>query len=259
MGIIVNERNPGAGGAGFAGPIRPRTGPGVPIVAPAAPVVTRTTRAGSTSTPSTAITPQQRQAALNLLGVSQYNSRSTQDQLNRILGSYDQSDRANAALAQTDFRKNANLSDADRFAQAQKLQSSARGLFADAGNALQGSQGKEVGTMLNRRNRQDQTEAVTTLRGNQQDVQRTKDESLQANVNARRDAINNAAFALRGLESDYAAQLNNINPKLYTKPGTGKAQFGSKATADRFGQIKNVNPTTIGYYTTDAQIRGGYA
>ena len=207
---------------------------------------------------STKVTPEQKRAARNLLSISKSNASSTRAQLKRGLSNYDMSDRQNTALAQIDFTKNAGQSDADRFAQAQKLQSSARGLFAESGNAMQSSQLGEVGNMLNRRNRQDQTEAVTTLGANQQAVQRTLDESINANILARRDLINNAAHALRGLESDYSAQLNNINPKLFKKPGKGKANFGSKRVADRFGKIKANTPTRVGYYTSDAAVRGGY-
>lgn len=205
------------------------------------------------------LTADQRRQARNLLRISRYNAGSTKQQLQRQMWRYDTADEQNRMLADMQMDQNAEQSDADRFAQAQKLQSSAKGLFAESGNAMQGSQLGAVGNMLGRRNAQDSADSLTTLGANQQTVLNSLDESLNANVLARKEAADNAAFQLRNLESDLSAQLNTISPKLFRKPGRGRTNLGSKAMADRFSKIQQNTPSRAGYFVPDADVsRSGY-
>jgi len=99
---------------------------------------------------------------------------------------------------------------------------------------MEGSSRGALSGMLKTRTDLDSGEVLGTLATNQDAVRNALTESLNANVIARNEAASNAEFALRGIEADTAAQRNNINSKLYARPGTkGKTRFGSKGYANK--------------------------
>lgn len=190
-------------------------------------------------------------AARNLGGIANYNADSTREQLDLTLSAFDQADTQNRALADTQIEQHQKTAAADRFAQAKKLQMSTSSVRDAAGNALQGSGLGALIDMLRSRTDLDTQESISTLKQNKNSVWNALQEALNANVNARNDAANQAEAAIRAIEADMAAQLNNINPSLYRAPGTGSTALGSTNMAtDRFARA--TAPATSGYYTHPA-------
>jgi hypothetical protein len=211
------------------------------------------------------ITKEQKRAARNMLRTQRYNAGSTAGQLSRDVSNLDMADRQNRANTDVTLGANSKQSEADRFAQALKLQGSASRLNDESGIAMQGSQLGGVQQMLGQRNAMDSAETLTTLGGNQQAAYAALDDALGENRIKKRELYSNAAFQTRNLEADAFAQLNTINPRLaraWAKkgPGRGKTNFGSGRYVDRFSQIRQNTPTVQGYYTTDDTMRsGGYS
>lgn len=178
------------------------------------------------------VTDRERTAAANLGTIANYNAQSTKDQLGRQLANYDTADAQNRSLADVQRNQNSRKAASERFAANKKLQTATHGVLGAAGNALNGSSLFELLNMLNTRTDLDNNEIWNALTQNWNAVENANQESLNQNNLSRNDAAINAEFALRGIESDMAAQLNNINPNLFTTPGEGDANQGSSGVYD---------------------------
>ena len=178
------------------------------------------------------VTPREQQAAKNQLELAKFNADTTRNQLSQQLANYDQADRQNRSLADVQLKQNSRQAASDRFGQNKRLQAATQGLLGSVGNALNGSSTYNLLNMLATRTDLDNADAWQTLTQNQNSVENAYQESLNQNVLSRNDAASNAEQALRGIEADTAAQLNNINPNLYTAPGTGDADLGGTGTYD---------------------------
>lgn len=178
------------------------------------------------------VTDAQRQAANNLTDIANYNAQSTKNQLSQQLQNYDLADQQNRALADTEKNQSSKSAAADRFAQNKKLQNATRGLLGTVGNGLYGSTLYNIMDMLRSRQDLDNQSTLNTLQQNWDTAENAFNESKNSNVLARNDAASNAEYALRGIQSDTAAQLNNINPELYQSPGDGDTNVGADGTYD---------------------------
>nr|DAQ90949.1 MAG TPA: hypothetical protein [Caudoviricetes sp.] len=178
------------------------------------------------------VTDEQRQAANNLTNIANYNAQSTKNQLSQQLANYDLADKQNRALADTERNQSSKSSAADRFAQNKKLQNATRGLLGTVGNGLYGSTLYNIMDMLRSRQDLDNQSTLNTLQQNWDTAENAYNESANSNVLARNDAASNAEYALRGIQSDTAAQLNNINPNLFVSPGEGDTNVGADGTYD---------------------------
>lgn len=184
---------------------------------------------GSRSLASSGPTAAEKKAAKNLKDIAAYNAQSLRDQLAGTLSNYDLADEQNEALAGLQKTQNSEKGASERFAQNKRLQMATQGMLGAAGNALQGSGAINTIDMLRGRSDLDNGETLDTLKQNQNTVMNALREALNANITARRDAVDTARSSLRGIEADTAAQLNNIDPSLYAAPGTGSADFGDIA------------------------------
>lgn len=229
----TTTRNVASGPHGAAAIVKPKEPKG-----PKAPTVPRTTtrrstggRSGGGSSPK--VTTSQRRAAKNLGAVAGYNADSTRQQLGRTLDTFAVSDQQNEAQAKTQHTQNSRNSAGERFAQLKKLQSSASAVSGAMGNAANGSGRRVLGEMLRSRNDMDSADSTRTLRSNQEAVSNALTEARNANTLAARNAASDAEYGLRGIESDTASQLNNIDPSLFVKPGTKSANLKSKGVGGR--------------------------
>ena len=177
------------------------------------------------------VTDEQRQAANNLTSIANYNAQSTKNQLAQQLENYDLADKQNRALADTEKNQSSKLAAADRFAQNKKLQNATRGLLGTVGSGLYGSTLYNIMDMLRNRQDLDSQATLNTLQQNWDTAENAYNESANSNVLSRNDAATNAEYALRGIQSDTAAQLNNINPDLFVAPGEGDTNVGADGTA----------------------------
>ena len=197
-----------------------------------------------------AATSVQKKAAEQQRGLGGFNAASTVQQLDRTLEDFNLADRQNKALADVQLEANSKQSAADRFSQAKKLQSSTKGILGAAGNALQGSQMGSLAGLIRDRTDLDTGEVLGTLAQNQAAVNNNQSETKNTNLLARRDAINTAAFGLRGIEADTAAALSNINPDLYASPES--INLGSTAIGDRRGWYPENVAKAAGYFLPEA-------
>ena len=111
------------------------------------------------------------------------------------------------------------------------VQNATRGLLGTVGSGLYGSTLYNIMDMLRNRQDLDSQATLNTLQQNWATAENAYHESANANVLSRNDAATNAEYALRGIQSDTAAQLNNINPDLFVAPGDGDTNVGADGTA----------------------------
>ena len=243
MGVF---REGTAGSPEIVLPIAGQTG-----ASPAGPSATRSSssRTGSRSSSSSAgPSSAQRKAAANLGSIAGYNAITSKRQYDEAMRNYDMSDQQNRRLADVQYDQNSGKTSAERFAAEKRLQASTGGMLSAAGNAMQGSGTRNLIDMLQGRTDLDSGEALSTLTQNQNAVRNALDEALNANAIARNDTRASTAAALRGIEADMAAQLNNIDPELFALPGSGAAGFGS----DYYNRASGRHPAHVaqraGYY-----------
>lgn len=200
------------------------------------------------------LTAEQKKQAQNLKAIAEYNAQSVRDQLARATAQFDRSDAQHRALAAEQQKQNSRSMANDRFNQLRKLQFSAKSAIGNSGNALQGSQAGNIAEMLRSRNDMDSSEALGTLATNQNAVFNSLADSINQNAVSRMDAESLAENMIREIEADTAAQLNNINQKLYVAPGKGDLNMKSKTTSKVPAMLK---PESAGYITSAPT--GGYS
>lgn len=163
--------------------------------------------------------------------ISGDNILAVQNQLARQLDNYDLADRQNEALARAQLEQNSRKNEADRFEAQRDLQAAALGLFGSMGNAMNGSALDNLNTMLEQRNDKENNTYWAQLRQNQDAVLNALQDSYNQNTISRRDAMQSAEKAIRDIESDWAANLNNINPELFQQGAVNGIGHLSSTTA----------------------------
>lgn len=199
------------------------------------------------------ITSRERKASQNQTAVSKQNIRDVQNQLKRQLANYDFADQQNRALANTQLKQNSRKTSEDRFEAQRDLQASALGLLGSMGSAMNGSTTGNLMSMLNSRNDKDNNTYWSQHQVNQDQVENSYNDSVNQNRVARRDAMQSAEKAIRDIEGDWRANMNNINPNLF--PGAsgavgGDKNLGSNTAWDTSKAPKN-NATISGYVIPD--------
>lgn len=203
------------------------------------------------------VTERERLAAQNQIALAKYNADTSRNQLAQQLANYDMSDQQNRRLADVQRTQNSRKTEADRFDAMRDLQNSSLGLFGSMNQAMNSSSLGNAMYMLNNRNDKDNMNYWTQHQVNQNAVENAYDESVNQNNLARNEAATTTEAAIRNMEADLAANLNNINPKLYQAPGTGDANLGSgSGNTPRSGNAsgttdsteENTNPDGVGIY-----------
>ncbi len=202
---------------------------------------------------SAELTDREQMAADNQTAISQQNVRDVQNQLARQLSNYDFADRQNRALADVQLRQNSRKTSADRFEAQRDLQNSALGLLGSMGTAMNGSSTGNLMRMLESRNDKENNTYWAQHQQNQDAVENSYQDSLNQNRVARRDAMQSAEKAIRDIEGDWRANMNNINPSLF--PG-GTGEVGgdtslSSSTAWDEGRAQQNNARISGYVIPD--------
>lgn len=197
------------------------------------------------------ITDRERTAASNQLEIGKQNADDIRNQLNKQLETYDFANRQNRALADTELKQNSRKSSADRFEAQRDLQNATTGLLGSMNQAMNGSSVGNLMQMLDSRNDKDNNIYWAQLQTNNDAVENAYNESFNQNQVAKRDAITSAEKSIRDIEGDLAANLNNINPNLYTKPGTGDVDLDSGSVWNNAGNIAENNAQISGYVMPD--------
>lgn len=200
------------------------------------------------------VTERERLAAQNQNALAQYNAQTTLNQLSQQQANYNMADQQNRRLADVQLRQNSRRNEADRFDAQRDLQNAALGLYGSMNQAMNGSTVGNAMTMLRNRNDKDNMTYWTQLQQNQNAVENAYDESLNQNNLARNEAASNAEATIRGMEADLAANLNNINPKLFEQPGsTANTQLGSQDLYNK-NRVEANNARLSGYLMPDNVI-----
>lgn len=201
------------------------------------------------------VSERERKAAENQKTLGKYNADSTKNQLKQQLGNYDFANAQNRQLADTELKQNSRKTEADRFEAMRDLQNSALGLMGSMGNqALNSSSLYNLNYMLENRNDKDNNTYWTQHQVNQDAVNNAYDESANQNQVAKNDAIINTEKALRDMQSDMAANLNNINPSLFEEPGSGESNFGANGYYDA-NKVDQHNAQLSGYLMPDNSVQ----
>lgn len=172
------------------------------------------------------ITDRERLAAQRQKEIAAFNATSIDDPNSGLLAqqfkNYDQANRQNARLRDVQLKQISRKNETDRFEAQRQLQNAALGLFGSMDQGMNSSTVGNMMKMLRNRNDSDNTTYWQQLMDNQNMVRNAYEEAANQNQVAKNDAIVNASKAIRDLEGDLAANLNNINPNLYVTPGTGE-------------------------------------
>lgn len=212
------------------------------------------------------ITDRERKAAENQTATSSQNVADVRHQLDRQLENYALADIQNRNLAAVQRDQNSRKTSADRFEAQRDLQNAAIGLLGSMGGAMNGSSLGNLMTMLRDRNDKENNTYWAQHQVNQDQVDNALQDSLNQNVIARRDAMQSAEKAVRDIEGDWRANLNNINPNLF--PG-GSGAVGStdeeRHANDSFAlwrpeDAREIHPEISGYVIPDretSKLRSG--
>lgn len=198
------------------------------------------------------ITDRERKAAENQIDLAKKNADDVRNQVSKQLETYDYANRQNRSLADVQLKQNSRKNSADRFEAQRDLQNATLGLLGSMGNAMNGSSTGNLMRMLENRNDKDNNTYWAQHQVNQDTVENSYQDSYNQNQVAKRDAVTSAEKAIRDIESDLSANLNNINPNLYTKPGTGDADLNSGSVwSDNANGLQQANARISGYVMPD--------
>ena len=203
------------------------------------------------------ITDRERKAAANQTKISTQNIRDVENQLRRQLSNFDFADAQNRALADTQLKQNSRKTSEDRFEAQRDLQAAALGLLGSMNTAMNGSTTGNLMRMLESRNDKDNNTYWAQHQQNQDQVENAYNDSLNQNNVARRDAMQSAEKAVRDINADWSANLNNINPNLFAMASPADS-VGNHQSADTWDVSKapQNNATISGYLIPDNRGNG---
>jgi hypothetical protein len=199
------------------------------------------------------LTEREKQAAQNQTAISTQNVRDVQNQLRRQLSNFDFADAQNRAFADTQLKQNSRKTSADRFEAQRDLQAATLGLLGSMGSAMNGSTTGNLMRMLESRNDKENNTYWAQHQANQESVENAYQDSLNQNNVSRRDAMQSAEKAIRDIEGDWRAYMNNINPTLFPG-GSGAIETGKglgSETAWTPDKAKQNNAQISGYLIPD--------
>ena len=198
------------------------------------------------------LTTREKKAGANQTTISKQNVKDVQNQLKRQLANYDFADAQNRALADTQLRQNSRKTSEDRYEAQRDLQASALGLMGAMGSAMNGSTTGNLMSMLRSRNDKDNNTYWSQHQVNQDAVENAYNDSVNQNRVARRDAMQSAEKAIRDITADWRANMNNINPRLFSnKSSVGGDAKLKPGTAWDTSKAKQNNATISGYVIPD--------
>lgn len=198
------------------------------------------------------LTDREKLAGKNQVEIAKQNADDVRNQLSKQLETYDFANRQNRALADVQLKQNSRKNSADRFEAQRDLQNAAIGLLGSMGpGAMNSSSMGNFMSMMGNRNDKENNTHWAQLQSNQDQVENSYADSFNQNQVAKRDAVTSAEKAIRDIESDLSANLNNINPNLYEEPGSGETNLDSGSVWNGAGNIQQNNAQVSGYIMPD--------
>lgn len=198
------------------------------------------------------LTDREKLAGKNQIEIAKQNADDVRNQLSKQLETYDFANRQNRTLADVQLKQNSRKNSADRFEAQRDLQNAAIGLLGSMGpGAMNSSSMGNFMSMMENRNDKENNTHWAQLQSNQDQVENSYADSFNQNQVAKRDAVTSAEKAIRDIESDLSANLNNINPNLYEEPGSGETNLDSGSVWNGAGNIQQNNAQVSGYIMPD--------
>ncbi len=198
------------------------------------------------------VTERERLAAERQKEIARHNAAAVDRQYEQQLANYHQANVQNRKLADVQLKQNSRKNSTDRFEAQRDLQNAALGLMGSIGQGMNGSTTGNLMRMLYDRNDKENSTYWAQHQTNQDQVNNSYEDAYNQNQVAKMDAAINAEKALADIEGDLAANLSNINPNLYAKPGEGDANLGATGFLDRKRPaIEYGNARMSGYLTPD--------
>lgn len=166
-------------------------------------------------------------AKQNQLALTQFDVGATKNEAQRHSANYAMADAQNAALRDVQLAQIGRKGETDRFEAQRALQNAALGLFGNLGTAGFGSTVGNLMRMLRSRNDSDNNTYWQQLADNQNQVLNAYDESLNQNRVSENDMWAGAEKAVKDIESQYAANMWNLDQDADVTPGQGEGQFAA--------------------------------
>lgn len=187
--------------------------------------------------------------------VANHNANAVKDQVQQQIDNYDFANTQNASLRDVQLKQSSRKAETERFEAQRQLQNAAIGVLGSLNQAMNGSTIGNLMHMLRNRNDSENTNYWQQLMDNWNSVLNSYDESYNQNQVAKKDAVINARKAIRDIQGDLSANLNNIQGDLSANLGTinsdllanlsaiGADTYSSKrnAESDRYASARGAN------------------
>lgn len=177
-----------------------------------------TTYSMGSATSEDELTDKEKQAAENQKSLSAFDRASLLNQFNSNMANYDFMDERNRQLTDAKNQQAGRKADLERFNQHRIMMNAFNATRNASDGALRGSGASALARQTYDFNDYLNTQARDSLQSN---LDANENEYLQArnsNDYARNELAINTEKQLADIESNLAAYLNNINPKLYAEP-----------------------------------------
>ena len=165
---------------------------------------------GSSQGPS----DDQKNAAKSLEAITSFNAGTIAGKGQAGMEAFDIADKNAAKQRNIQLEQNNKMANREWFKRQQDLQSTLKSLRSKMGNAYYGSAALDLADDLARVDDQGDVEILGNLEDNNNQAYQNYYETILENINSRNELAMNTEASLRELFGDYAAQLNNIHPKL---------------------------------------------
>lgn len=170
------------------------------------------------------ITDRERQAASRTRSIGNFNINSLAKQLSRQQANIDMANKQNRQLADVEVAQARRKSETERAEAQRNLLSTALSLLGEMGpTTLNSSTVGNLMSMLENRNDADNTNYWQQWQDNIDAIENANQETLNQNQVAKNENATNAAKGISDISADTSANLNNINPNLYSAPSVKRA------------------------------------
>ena len=206
------------------------------------------------------LTDEEREAAKNQNALAKMNIQDLQNQLNRQLDIYNQSDAQNKRLADAERMQASRKAESDRFDAQRNLQAASLSLLGDMGQAMNGSATGNLMRMLETRNDLEDNAQLSQLLSNWEQTNNQYNDTLNQNRIARMEAMANAEKAINDATRNWMAALNNIDPSLFPKDGPVNGDKSLAASTAWKRKSEGATPTSsliAPFVRSDNRGKGG--
>lgn len=203
------------------------------------------------------VTERERLAAQRQDALAQASAANVADQFQNQIGAYNAANRQNRRLADIQATQAKRKGVTERSESDRDLQNSALGLFANMGQAMNGSALGNLMRMLESRSDKDNVVHWEQQQENLNNIENAYNESANQNNISALEAYNNAVKAQQDIRVDTAANKGNLNPNLYENPED--IDLGSGAELPPSGWLPDRLQRLSGYLMPENSVQNARA